>query len=127
MNPQRSSRSWPWFLAWAGVGAGAVTALLTILTIGLYVGALTLVGLVMLGRLQRSQRGTPGLIAGAGLMPLWIGWLNRGGPGNVCDAHSCTEEWSPWPWLAVGVVLVVAGTVIWARWGRHSPTGPSQR
>jgi hypothetical protein len=126
MNAPQNTRSWPWFLAWAAVGAGAVTALLTVLTIGLYVGLATLAALALLGRIPRSHRGIPGVIAGGGVLPLVIAWLNRGGPGNVCDPNGCTEEWSPWPWLAVGVVLLVAGTTIWARWGRRSPIGPGR-
>lgn len=38
-----------------------------------------------------------------------------GGPGNVCTANSCVDEWSPWPWLAVGLVLVVLGFALFVR------------
>ncbi|MEY9871267.1 hypothetical protein ABH931_000732 [Streptacidiphilus sp. MAP12-33] len=119
---------WLWFLAWAAVGGGAVTALLTVLTIGVYVAVLTLGAAVLLGRTRRSHTGLPGLIAGAGVLPLVIAWLNRSGPGNVCTPGECTEEWSPWPWLAAGVVLIAVGTAVWgtqqARRGTNSPAGP---
>jgi hypothetical protein len=64
-------------------------------------------------------------LSGAGVLPLVVAWLNRDGPGDVCTAWSggqCvagTEEWSPWPWLAAGVVLVVAGVVLTAVVGRR--------
>jgi hypothetical protein len=49
-------------------------------------------------------------------MLLYIALLNRGGPGDVCTttgtSSACTEEWSPWPFLAVGVALVVSGIVL---------------
>jgi hypothetical protein len=56
-------------------------------------------------------------LSGAGIVPLVVAWLNRDGPGDVCRAiggagSECTEEWSPWPWLAAGVVLVGAGVVV---------------
>ncbi|GMA23370.1 hypothetical protein GCM10025864_11290 [Luteimicrobium album] len=57
-------------------------------------------------------------LSGAGVLPLVVAYLNREGPGDVCTAYSggqCvagTEEWSPWPWLVVGVGLVVAGVVL---------------
>jgi hypothetical protein len=118
-------RGWLWFLAWAAVGAGAVTALLTVLTIGPYVTVLVLAAAVLLGRVPRSHGGLPGLIAGAGVLPLVVAWLNRSGPGDVCSSPgNCTEEWSPWPWLAAGVVRIAAGTAIWARRGANSRTGP---
>jgi hypothetical protein len=89
---------------------------------------LTLGAAVLLGRTRRSHTGLPGLIAGAGVLPLVIAWLNRSGPGNVCTPGECTEEWSPWPWLAAGVVLIAVGTAIWAthgaRQGTNTPTGP---
>jgi hypothetical protein len=51
-------------------------------------------------------------------MPLLVAYLNRGGPGNVCTttatSQSCTTEWSPWPWLAAGLLLVAAGAVTFA-------------
>ncbi|WP_042372208.1 hypothetical protein [Streptacidiphilus neutrinimicus] len=117
-------RAWIWFLSWAAVGAGGVTALLTVLTVGPYVAVLTLVAAVLLGRVPRSHGGLPGLVAGAGVLPLVVAWLNRSGPGNVCSGNACTEEWSPWPWLAAGVVLLAVGTAIWARRGANSRTGP---
>ncbi len=58
-------------------------------------------------------------LSGAGVLPLVVAWLNRDGPGDVCRAigdagQECTEEWSPWPWLAAGVALVAAGVVLTA-------------
>jgi hypothetical protein len=53
-----------------------------------------------------------GAVAGLGVVPLYVAYLNRGGPGNVCSTsasgQSCTTEWSPWPWLGAGVLLITA-------------------
>jgi hypothetical protein len=54
-----------------------------------------------------------GAAAGLGAGPLVVAYLNRQGPGTVCHAvggsgTSCTDEFSPWPWLAAGVLLVAA-------------------
>ena len=114
-------------LGWAVVGAGAVTAVLTVLTIGLFV-LLVSAGLAALLALRGDRRfAWPGLLAGAGLMPLYAGYLNRGGPGMVCTTTatggSCGQEWSPWPWFAVGVCLVGTGIALGVRVQRCRRTG----
>jgi hypothetical protein len=101
---------------WAAVGAGAITAALTVLTIGLFVLLATAGLAVALARYAGGRFAGPGLLAGAGLMPLYVGYLNRGGPGLVCtttpSGGSCVQEWSPWPWLAAGLCLVSAGIAL---------------
>jgi hypothetical protein len=55
----------------------------------------------------------PGLISGLGVPLLYVAYVNRAGPGSICTAvaggQECNDEWSPWPWLAVGVILLVLG------------------
>jgi hypothetical protein len=104
------------FLGWTTVGAGAVLGVLTILTIGIFVlpGTALLAGLLV-WRGRASQAG-PGLLTGCGLIPLYVAYLNRAGPGNVCTTTatggSCTQEFSPWPWVAAGLFLVAAGVTL---------------
>jgi hypothetical protein len=113
---QRDDRrrpSWP-FLAWAAVGAGACLALLTALTIGIFILPLMAAAAIALLAWRGGRTVTAvGVIAGLGLVPLYVAYLNRGGPGSVCSAstagQACTDEWSPWPWLAAGTVLIVLG------------------
>jgi hypothetical protein len=107
------TQGWPWFLAWAVVGAAGMTALLTPFTIGPFVAVAVVAAVIALARTKRSYSGLPGLVAGAGVLPLFVAWLNRSGPGEICSPGECTEEWSPWPWLAAGLLLVAAGTTIW--------------
>jgi hypothetical protein len=50
---------------------------------------------------------------------LYVAWLNRDGPGQVCTSTatdtSCADEWSPWPFVALAVVLAGAGVVAFVR------------
>jgi hypothetical protein len=103
-----------WFALWAVAGAGGALALLTAPTIGIFVLPATLVlGGALFWRGRRRQAG-PGIIAGLGLPLLYVGYLNRGGPGTVCTALAggteCTQETSPWP--GGGVLLVLAGVAL---------------
>jgi len=112
-------RIWPFF-AWAAVGTGAFFTLITGFTVGLLVLPLVLVALAALLIWPGSRTSAAlGLISGLGLMPVVVAYLNRGGPGNVCTttatSQSCTTEWSPWPWLAAGLLLIAAGAVAFAR------------
>jgi hypothetical protein len=60
--------------------------------------------------------GHVGLLAGLSVTPLYLAWLNRHGPGTVCksygrDGSSCEDQWSPWPFLAVALVLLAVAVV----------------
>lgn len=111
------------FALWAVAGAGVALGLLTAPTIGIFVLPAALVlGSLLAWRGQRWLAG-PGVVAGLGLPLLYVGYLNRGGPGTVCagpsapapvegGAGSCMQEWSPWPWIAAGLLLAVAGVVL---------------
>jgi hypothetical protein len=109
----------PAFLAWLVLGAGAGLGVLSLLTIGPFVllGTLMLSGFL----LWRVDFGwsMAGMISGAGLPVLCVGWLNRDGPGEVCTRSatelSCGDEWSPWPFVVVGLALVVTGVVVFVR------------
>jgi hypothetical protein len=111
------------FLAWVAVGAAFCLAVLTPLTIGLAVLAAGLLGLLLLLTRAASRNGSiSGLISGVGLVPLYVSYLNRKGPGDVCSTSStggshCVSEWSPWPWFLAGVIFVLGGIAlfVWLR------------
>lgn len=73
-----------------------------------------------------------GFVAGLGLPLLYIGYLNRGGPGFICtygvDSSECGERIDPRPWLASGAVLLLGGFALelWAgrRANRRDPAEP---
>ena len=69
----------------------------------------------MLWRIPRSQHAIWGFATGAGLPFLYVAYAQRRGPGSVCwtrgTASGCDDYLDPRPWLAIGLVLVVAGLV----------------
>jgi len=60
-----------------------------------------------------------GTITGAGLPFLLVAYMQRKGPGTVCwrngTAGGCDEYLDPRPWLAIGIVLVLAGVGAFVR------------
>jgi hypothetical protein len=107
------------FALWATVGALVAFGVIGILTIGIFLLGLAAVAGAALLLSQGPTRAMTGAISGAGAAPLFIAWFNRGGPGTVCETdqfvQTCSEEWSPWPFLGVGLLLVVAGVVLFQR------------
>lgn len=118
------------FVAWAGVGAGLCLAALTPLTIGIFVLPVAVAAGIALLVWRRGRNGSVvGLLCGFGLVPLYVGYLNRDGPGTVCHAiaggQECGTEWSPVPWLAVGALLIAGGIALFL-WLRARPGQPGQ-
>ena len=81
-------RIWPFF-AWAALGAGMCLSLLAVLSIGLFVVPLVIGGLIALLVWPGSRTSAAlGVISGLGLVPLFVAYLNRGGPGDVCTTSA---------------------------------------
>jgi hypothetical protein len=118
MNAARpaAARSWAWFGAWFLLGTVWMFALVAILSIGPYVIPLAAVATVLLARRSSGRPGRPGLVSGLGAPVLYVAYLNRRGPGEVCTVFtrgsSCAQLWDPWPWLIVGLAFVAAGIVM---------------
>lgn len=117
--PLRKRPTVIWFAVWSVIGAVYALMLLAAMTIGIFLLPAAVLLTVVTARHRRTLVGLPGLVSGAALPLLYVAYLNRDGPGNVCTttptSQTCTEEWSPWPWLAVAVVVVVAGALMFAR------------
>ena len=111
-------RNVTWFIAWMLTGAGYALGILGALSIGPYVLVITVAATIVLATRTGSKVGLPGLVSGLGLPLFYVAFLNRSGPGTVCTStgtgQSCVDEWSPWPWLAIGIVLLVSGYVWFA-------------
>lgn len=73
------------------------------------------VGLAVL-LVRRHQTGAQlyGLVSGLSVVPLYLAWTNRRGPTSDCargNEDHCPDLSSPWPWLTVGLLLLLAGVV----------------
>ncbi|MEU1478993.1 hypothetical protein [Streptomyces sp. NPDC005760] len=121
---------WGWFLAWLLVGACGGIGLAAILTVGaafLVPAAVAAVFLLRAG----PARAAVGAVSGLALPLFYLAYLNRGGPGEVCHAvtggQSCTEEYTPVPFLVAGALLLALGLVLHATTGRPGRTDPMPR
>jgi hypothetical protein len=107
-----------WFIAWMLVGAGYALGVLSAASIGAYVLLITVVATIVLATRAGNRVGLPGLVSGLSLPLFYVAYLNRSGPGTICTttatSQTCSDEWSPWPWLVVGIVLLVSGCVWFA-------------
>jgi hypothetical protein len=99
MMPAVRPTDWVWFGPLALVPAAAFAALLLARPAG--------------------RRSAFGAVSGAGLLLLYVAYVNRAGPGTTCwrtaTANACDEHLNPMPWLAIGVLLVITGLVAHAR------------
>jgi hypothetical protein len=115
----RPGESWGAFAAWCVAGTGGCFGVLSILTVGPFVllATLTLCGWLLFR--QGFGAGMAGLLTGAAVPLLYVAWLNRDGPGEVCTrtatGSSCGDEWSPWPFVVAGLVAAIAGVVLFLR------------
>lgn len=112
--------AWWGCLWWAATGALLSFGAVSIVTVGVFllpIGWGLAAGGILWGRLR--NRSVIGLPAGMAAAPLYIAWLNREGPGTICrtfqDGSTCSERWSPWPFVAVALLLLAIVVVGAAR------------
>jgi hypothetical protein len=109
-----------WFAAWALTGmAGA----LGFVSLGpILLGPAVILGGALSSR-PAARRWRAGLPAGAGLVFLYIAYLQRHGPGTTCwhtgTAAGCDQSLDPIPWLVVAVLLL-GWTVVSTTWARRA-------
>ena len=117
MQPSRIQlNGWGGFVVWVLLGAAAALGFISL-------GPLLLVPVLVLGVFlwtrPRMRRSAFGLLTGAGVLLLYVAWVQRDGPGTTCwhtaTASGCDQHLNPLPWLVVGAALLVAGVVAHAR------------
>lgn len=115
--------SWS-YLWWAATGAILSLGVASLLTVGVFLLPVG-IALGITGSLLRALRNKSSIavVGGLAAAPLYLAWLNRGGPGTVCetlpgDVTACSDRWSPWPFLAVAAVLVAVCILVVARMRR---------
>jgi hypothetical protein len=111
------SAGWRWFVVWVVLGIAGALGMISF-------GWLLLLPTVALGalvwtRLPAARGSAPGLLTGAGVLLLYVAWVQRNGPGTTCwhtaTAVGCDQHLNPLPWLVVGIALALGGFVIQAR------------
>lgn len=119
----RDRRGVVWFIAWMLVGAGYALGVLSAPSIGLFVLLVTVVATIVLSTRPGNRVGLPGLVSGLSLPLFYVAYLNRSGPGTICTttatSQTCSDEWSPWPWLVIGIALFLSGCVWFAMANRR--------
>lgn len=113
MRAPGSRPGWRWFMAWFPIGGAYVFGLLGAASIGVLILFPAIVVTAALAGRNGATQGIPGLVAGFGVALLFVAYLNRDGPGDICTvaarSTACGQEWSPWPWLIAAVVLLAVG------------------
>ena len=112
----RRSAGWGWFSVWALLGSAAALGSVSL-------GPLLLLPVVLVGVFLWARAGARrsafGLLTGAGILLLYVAWLQRAGPGKTCwhtaTASGCDQHLNPLPWLVAGAALAAAGLVAHVR------------
>jgi hypothetical protein len=104
------------FWSWALIGA--VTAL-GLVSLGPIALVPALIGGAALSIITTARRSRFGLLAGAGLVSLFVAYVQRQGPGTTCwhtaTATGCDQHLNPIPWLLIGLFLIITATVLQTR------------
>jgi hypothetical protein len=119
-------RDWLMFTGWLLTGACYQLALLSVLSIGIFILPIPVAGTVVLATRRGSQRGLPGLVSSASLPLFLLGFFNRHGPGTYCttspNGWTCDEGLlNPWLLLAPGLLFLTAGAALFLKIrGKHA-------
>ena len=111
------SRSWLWFAAWALVGAAGTLGSVSF-ALWIFLLPPALIGATVLGTRRAARGSIAGLLSGAGIVLLFVAYIQRDGPGTTCWQNAtgggCTEHLDPRPWLVAGAVFLVVGLAVHA-------------
>jgi len=127
--PAKRVRAGALFAAWAGVGALGALGVAALLTVGVaFLVAAVVLAALLLWRAPDQRLAVLGSGLGAALVVGYVGWLNRDGPGTVCHsatggAVSCADEWTPWPFYLLAVLLAGASIGLFAHLTHAETTG----
>ena len=102
---------------WLAVGLLAGIGIAGLLTVGIvFLVAAVVLGAVGVAVPALRSRAVVVVPAGLAVVPAYLAWLNRDGPGSVCETSAggvtCTDEWTPWPFVAAAALLVAVAVVL---------------
>ena len=127
-RPAARHRPWKSYVIWNLIGTGYGIGFAGVASIGIFVAPLAILSTIFVATRPRFRRGVSGLCSGLGLPLLYIGYLNRDGPGNVCSAlsggQSCIQEYTPWPFVGAALVLAASGLIVFMRGLREEISDP---
>jgi hypothetical protein len=102
-----------WFVAWALLGCAFALCAVSLGIFALLPAALLAAAM---SRSPTGRQSAAGALTGAGLLLLFVAWINRQGPGTTCwergMSSGCDQHLSPLPWLMLGLALVAGGFVV---------------
>src|ERR1700680_3879460 len=101
---------WGWFAVWLIAGLSGAIGLVSVGWLAL-VPSFAISGALVASRTAR--RSAWGLLSGAGLIFLFVAYVQRDGPGTTCwhsaKANGCDQYLDPSPWLIAGGTLLIGG------------------
>ncbi|WP_228387484.1 MULTISPECIES: metallophosphoesterase family protein [unclassified Nocardioides] len=129
-NARRRPPVWA-YAWWAATGALLGFGVAGLLTIGIFLLPVA-IALAVVGALWKplSTHSVVALGGGLSAAPLYLAWINRSGPGAVCEAladgaTSCADRWSPWPFVAVAVILLAGSCLVTVHMRRSRDLRPA--
>jgi signal transduction histidine kinase len=125
-----AGHAWAWFAVWLGVGGALAFSIVDGLAFGLLVLPFAVAAVVLLIARHHFDRSAWGLLCGAGILSLYVAYVQRRGPGTV-SWHTATASGTdtymdPRPWLVAGLLLIFFGVAAFL-WRRRSVTKGAAR
>lgn len=119
------------FVLWAFAGLLLALGIASLPSVGIIVLPVGAMVSLLVARITQG-RGAAGLLAGAGVMGLFIAYLHRYGPGEVCTvtpgSRTCGDYLDPVPFLVAGVAAILLGLALdWAARRRRRPSAVESR
>jgi len=125
-----AGHAWAWFAVWLVVGGALAFSIVDGLAFGLLVLPFAIVAGMLLIARHHFDRSAWGLLCGAGLLSLYVAYVQRKGPGTVswhtATASGADTYMDPRPWLVAGVLLIVVGVAAFL-WHRRSVANGAAR
>jgi hypothetical protein len=123
IGPADNARpAWSGYVLWVTAGALCSLSVVALLSIGPFIAPVAVLATAVAARRRPGMKNALGLVSGVGAVPLYVGFIHLGSVAHcprISSATSC-EEFVAWPWLVVGVALVLAGLVGFAEKRRRS-------